>query len=257
MRDHRYRIYAVGAVIALSFLTPFPALAQSALDKFGDIVFGTPNVEKYSAELSKIGGQLRERETGTQQASQTALTFLSLVRTAKSEQEWAILVPLRPSFNASWKYLIETGSLAGQQLQASSFGKDLPGVYEQSKKVVTDPQAAAEFILGEALVVGPYGRSAGEAFRIWQSGRNIGDDDLKRLTDASKSGIVEKVEKTENKELQPNTGAMFDIVVGLGTIGGDIIAAAGKGSWKSRVGPILSVPGGISQTIEGLKKLGG
>jgi len=62
----------------------------------------------------------------------------------------------------------------------------------------------------------------------------------------------------ENKELLADTGAMFDIVVGLGTIGGDIIAAAKKGaSWKSRVVSILSVSGGVTQVADGLKKLGG
>ena len=258
MRNQRYRIFVVCSAMALSLLAPSLTMAQDALDKFGDSVFGRQNVEKYATDLSRIGEELRSRETGSQQASQTALTFLNLLRTARSDQEWSILSSLRPNFNAAWKYLIETGSSVGQQLQASTFGKERPEIYGQSMKIVTDPGAAAEYAVGEALVVGPYGRSAGEIFRIWQSGRNIGDDDLRRLADASKSGVIEKVEKMENKELLADTGAMFDIVVGLGTIGGDIIAAAKKGaSWKSRVVSILSVSGGVTQVADGLKKLGG
>jgi hypothetical protein len=258
MRYQQYSIRVICAVIALSFTAPSLAMAQSALDKFGEGAFGAQNVEKYAAELSNIGEKLRERETETQQASRRVLTFLNLLRRAKSEQEWSILSLLRPDLNTRWKYLIETGSVTGQQFQATSFGNDLPTIYEQSKKVLTDPQAAAEFILGEALVVGPYGRSAGELFRVWQPDRKIASNDLARLVNASKSGIIEKVEKTENKELLPISDPIFDCTVGLGTILGDLLAAAAKGTaLKTRVISILSVPGGLSQVLECNQKLSG
>jgi hypothetical protein len=257
MRNQPHRIHVVCLAIALSLLAPSLAKAQGALDKFGENILGAQDLERYAGDLSKVGEQLRPREIESQHASQAALTFLNLLRTARSDQEWKILAALRPGFNAAWRYLIDTGSLAGQQLQGSAFGKDLPRIYSQSKKIVDDPVAAAEYALGEALVVGPYGRSAGDIFRVRQLEKDIGDDDLVQLAEASKSGVVEKVEKAETKELGSNAEALFEIVSGIGTIGGDIIGVFNKSAGKSKVILILSVPQGVAQVVDGLKKLRG
>jgi hypothetical protein len=247
----------VGCLLtAFSVLAPSSVLAQDALDKFGLSVFGEKNLEKYAVDLSRAGEQLRPREAATQAASQTALTFLVLLASARSDQEWSIVASLRPNFNVAWRYVIETGSLAGQQLQDSSFGKQLPEIQSQGRKVFPDAAAAAAYVSSEAFTVGPYGRSAGETFRVWRSGNDIGDSDLKRLAEASKSGVIEKIDKVENKELQSDTGAMIDIVVGIGTITGDVLLAFGKGKEiKSLVVAILSVPGAVTQFIDGIKKL--
>lgn len=249
-------IYVSCMLTALSILAPSSAIAQSTLDKLGVSVFGEQNLERHIADLSRAGEKIQPREDITRASSQTALTFLVLLANAQSDQEWSVLTSLRPNFNVAWKYVIETGSLVGQQLYDSSFGKQLSEIQSQGRKVLADAGAAADYVSAEALVVGPYGRSAGETFRVWRSGVNASDTDLRRLADASRSGITEKIDRVDNRELRADTGAMIDIVVGIGTVTADVLLAVSKGKdMKSRVVSVLSVPGGVSQFIEGIKKL--
>jgi hypothetical protein len=254
MRTVRTCIFTIPAVIVFVLGSSSLTVAQSALDKFGADVFGQKSVDAYSEELAKVGARLEGRESENQRASRTAQTFLILLRSARSTQEYSILDALRPTFNVAWNYLMETGSLTGQLLGETSFGKALPTLFGQSQKIISFPQAAAEFILGEASVIAPYGRSAGQFFVVWRSDRSIKDGDLNRLAIDAK-GISERVARAENKALLVMSEGMLDIVVGLATIGGDLAAARKSGGWGSRTGALLSVPGGVSQVMDGIKKL--
>jgi hypothetical protein len=256
MRNQLCRVYVVCFTMALTLPGSSITMAQDALEKFGENTFGAEKLKQYDNDLSRIGSQLQEREIETQQSSRVALTFLNLLRTAKSDREWSILASLRPNFDSAWKYLIQTGSLAGQKLQDSTFGNDLSYIYGQSRKIVDDPKAAAEYALGEAFAVGSYGRSAGELFRVWQLQKEIGRDDLKQLAEASASGIVEKVEKMETKNLPSCTDAMSDLAEGLSTVAGDIYVIVKKDMrLRSKIISFLSVPPGVSQFVEGAKKI--
>jgi hypothetical protein len=256
MRNQLCRVYVVCFTMVFTLPASSITMGQDALNKFGENAFGAEKLKQYDNDLSKIGDQLQEREIQTQQSSRVAFTFLDLLRKAKSDQEWSILASLRPSFDAAWKYLIQTGSLAGQKLQDSTFGNDLSYIYGQGKKIVDDPKAVAEYVLGEAYAVGSYGRSAGESFRVWQLEKEIGLDDLKQLAGASESGIVEKVEKTETKNLPSCTDAMSDLAEGLSTVAGDVYVILKKDMrLRSKMISILSVPPGVSQFVGGAKKI--